>query len=269
MSIVTPHNEKNAIKIAAFAFEFSEPINKLVIENAISLYEADKDMSTALPSKKLRQTLTIQIGGSQPPSPHAPEDISGVLFSSIKPSGDVKWSVELSSEALIITCGDYTRWDEVWKETLVYFSKFATVLSGQKISLVTLEYQDEFIIDNTQEGDWKDALFNKKTKYLSKNIFEINDFWHSHNGFFQKGPTTGLRILNLINVDYRQEEGVLKAIIQTQHKSLLDDFLSVAEEEAQEKINTIIEENHAINKSIFLDLLSEEMCDSINLKVDS
>jgi len=265
MPIVKPCNEKNAIKIAVFAFEFSEPVNKSIIESAIFLYDSDRDLSKELPSKKLRQTLTIQIGGSQPPSP---EDISGVLFSSVKPNGDVHWAVELRNESLMITCGNYTRWDEVWDRVQNYFRKFSEVLNEQKISFVTLEYEDEFIVKDDSSEAWKDALFNKKTKYLPTNGLELNDFWHSHNGFFQEGTNAKLKILNLINVDYRQEQGISKIIIQTQHKSFLTDLLSIDKQDTMTKINEIIEENHTINKNIFLDLLSKEMCNTINLKAD-
>lgn len=265
MNYVEPSNERNAIKVVAFALEFIEEIEESLIYELIGLYQKNDRLKDALPRKELHQSVVLQLGGSQQATP---KQAGGVTFDCLSPDGTQKWAVSLRTNALIVSCAEYTRWDDIWLQAKEYFSLILPILSEKHFSLVALEYIDEFIIKNgSRASEWKDELFKEDSRYIPSNIYEIQDLWHSHHGFISN-EQNDITTLNNVDIDYISEKGFVKTdkiIIRTLHKSKLiqprlydDNFLS-------EVVESILNTNHGENKTIMRDLLSNEMCSEINL----
>lgn len=259
MSNISPCHEKNAIQSVAFALEFIQEIAVDTLQQAMELHEKDEALRMDLVRVGKQEALNIQINNGVQV---AHSELGGVSFESLSDTGNPLWTVQLHKKGIAVICRDYSRWEYVFPQAQAYFSKFLFLVSEMDIGTVALEYVDEFLIDDIKL-EWKSELFNDKTKYIVNNIFETDDFWHSHHGFFTTSDKPlDYKVLNSVNIEYVSEvpSNNYKVVIRTQHKS------AVKLKIENSKIYEIIESNHALNKSILIDLLSENMLDRIKLK---
>jgi len=264
MNHIEPSNERNAIKVVAFALEFIEEIEESLIHEVITLYQGNNKLKETLPRKELHQSVIIQLGSLQQATS---KPVGGVTFDCLSPDGTQKWALSLRTNALIISCAEYTRWEEIWLQAKEYFALILPLLSEKHFSLVALEYIDEFIIkSDPYSNEWKNELFKEDSKYIPSNIYEVQNLWHSHHGFISNEGNGDMSTLNNVNIDHISEQSLVnKIIIRTQHKSQFlqprlyeGDFLN-------EIVENIFNKNHGENKRIMRDLLSDEMCSEINL----
>lgn len=267
MSNVQPCKDQNAIKVAVFVFEFVKPLDITVIDNTIELYNADESFKKELPRVTPHNAITIQIvDGVQKASSN---ELNGVSFERFNSSGELEWSIRLIKESINISCYEYTRWDEVWSKVKEYFNRMEPILSVHDVSLVGIEYLDEFII-NQKDSNWKKELFNTGSKFIPNHIFELNDFWHSHHGYFSNNikSVLGNKTLNNVNIGYFNEENVTdKVHIRMQHKyRITQSGVKITEDFIINEAENIINSNHEVNKEILRNLLSIEMLKTIQLE---
>lgn len=264
MSNVRPCNDNNAIKVVAYALDFAQEIDENLIKQVISLYNADEELNQDLTRSQPQQSFNIAItNGVQVQQ----ETLGGILFENFAGGSEPVWSLVLRKNGLAVTCRDYTRWDSIWPQAKGYLSKIISLLNDIPVASTTLEYVDEFIIDNIHSA-WKEELFKQDNSYIMNNVFNIKDFWHSHHGYFTQSESSSVdKVLNTINIEYVQEEPrkISKIVIRTQHKSLISGIL-ISDSFLNEVFSEIIENNHRFNKEILIDLLSDSVLESIKLK---
>ena len=263
MPNMKPCNENNAIKVVAFALDFVHEVDESVIKSAIALYNEDKQLNEDLANLQTQQSIIIEINQGAQVQRQA---LGGVVFEKLSEKAEVLWALQVRRNGLAVTCTDYTRWDNIWPQAKNYLSKILPMLNGIEVASTTLEYVDEFIID--EHSDWKDELFQRKNKYLANNVFEVKDFWHSHHGYFSESSCESVeKVLNTVNIEYVVEEPkkIYKVAIRTQHKSLTKE-VSIQDAFLDEVFSKSIENNHEANKEILLDLLSHSMLKTIKLK---
>ena len=266
MSNVQPCKEQNAIKVAAFVFEFGKQLDMTVIENTIAFYNDNESFKKELPRMTPHNATTIQIVNGIQEAAH--NELSGVTFERFNSSGEPEWSIRLIKESINISCHEYTRWDEVWPKVKEYFNKLEPILSIHDVSLVGIEYLDEFII-NEKDSDWEKELFNIDSKFIPNHVFELNDFWHFHHGYFSNNIDSelGKRTLNNVNISYFGEGDIIKVHIRTQHKYMItQEGIKITEDFIAKEAENIINSNHEINKEILRNLLSTEMLKAIQLE---
>lgn len=264
MQYVEPCNEKNAIKVVGFALDFAREIDEGVIKSAISLYNEDKELNEDLTNLQTQDSIRVEINqGAQIQR----QTLGGVVFEKLSEKGQAEWALQVRRHALSVICTNYTRWDEnIWPKAKMYLSKILPILEDIQIASTTLEYVDEFIID--KDTTWKEELFKKDNKFLPNNIFQVNDFWHSHHGYFSESSCPQVdKTLNTVNIEYIVEKPkkIHKVAIRTQHKSLTKDAY-INETFMDDIFSMSIENNHTANKAILLDLLSDSMLKTINLE---
>lgn len=266
MNYVHACNKNNAIKVVAFAFEFARELDDKVIENFIDMYEKDSILKEKFQEKKPHQGVTIKIDDMGQQISHS--TLSGVTLESIK-NGALDWTFQFRKDAMIVTCSNYTAWNNIWPESKSLFEKVLNLVETQEIRLAGIEYIDEFIIkDNSMP--WKEELFKVDSKYIPSYVFDNEDFWHVHQGFMlTKNDPMDFKLLTNLNMDFRQNEDSQDYFLsmRTQHKSILIENKKFNKLFAS--IDKIFETSHDISKEMMNDLLSKEMLDSINLKVES
>lgn len=263
MSNVKPCSETNAVKIVAFAFDLVQEIDETIINNAIKLYDEDKELRTDLIRKSTHDEVSVTISDGAQVSK---KSLGGVSFESLSSNGEVEWTLLLSKKSLMVSCKKYTRWDDVWAKAKTYFGKIIESLDGQTVSNATLEYLDEFIIEDITK-EWKLELFNKESKFLAKNFFEVDDLWHSDHGYLvNKTSPMEHKILNTINIsllkDEKQERNILA--IRTQHKSFVASDIK-GPDSFFIGLDGIYQDHHNNNKSILQNMLSKAMLKKISL----
>lgn len=266
MPNVKPCNEQNAIKVIAFAFEFQEEIEESLIHELILLYQNTDELNKSFPRKELLHSMTVQISehGQQTQN----QKLSGITFDRLMPNGTQELAISIRNNSVVISCGKYTRWNEIWEKAKSYFKIILPVLSDKTLTLVGFECIDEFII--TDISNWKDELFNSSSKYIPSNISELVDLWHSHHGFLiNDNEPVEHKTLNNINVNYISETGassINKILIRTQHQSRLKLPVKYNADFFENIADKIMNKNHNFNKELMMDLLSDDMCNRIKLE---
>ena len=220
---IKPFADSNAIKVVAFAVEFSNNVEAPMINEIVKLYNHDDNFKSSLPLIQPINVTTIQIvNGAETRT----EAVGGVQFLRIKANGEVDMALKLQGNSLSIICQSYTTWEKVSSEVFGYFSKVIPSLKEQSINAITLEYIDEFNTDD-KTHKWIDELFKKDSKYICAHVFDVDNFWHSHHGYFSNfhDGETDIRVLNTVNISSHSEtnnitqEVQYKAVIKMQHKA--------------------------------------------------
>lgn len=258
MSSIRPHNNNNAIKEVAFAIEFNQKINDQAIYELIDSYSNNKSIKNQLPGKKLVHDLNLNFDDST-----SSKVLNGVSFSLIKPDGAVNWSLTVKGNSIIVVCGEYDCWTNVWSkaEEYINFVLLAYYNPEIKCTKIALEYFDEFIITDTSK-DWTKELISKDSVVIPKHIFHMKDtLWHCNQGFFTVSDDT--RILNNIDLSRVIHEGENLIRMRTSHQANVDYACEV--DELLISIERQLKDSHNFNKSILSEILTVEMQQRINL----
>ena len=267
MTNVKPSNDNNAIKVIAFVLEFQQEIDESTVDKLRVFYQNNAEIKKDLPREQLLHTMMIQMEGQQQVSNK--QVVGGVAFDSLLANGSQEWSLSVRGNVVVVTCGRYTRWDQVWNQAKSYFSAVLPLLSDKTFKFITLEYVDEFFISN-HNSEWKKELFNLESKYLPSNIHDLDGFWHSHHGFhLHEVQPVEQRVLNNIDIDYISDPGGHKLLIRTQHKSELLEAINYSENFMDETVDKIMNNNHTFNKELMVNLLSTEIQSKIKLETSS
>ena len=266
MSVVSPYNKENAIKSAAFALEFNKDIDANILNMIKELYQRETQFQKDFPNEEIIQTVKMQM--SQNIQEISTSQLGGLSYTTQSADG-FSWKLLIQGNIVSITCNEYTRWDEVWGFSKRYFEKILSKLESYSLNKVVLEYLDEFSIKDLSNNKWLDELFKTDSPYVPKFVYEINEPWHSHNGFMKKNKDS--HTINLINMNLLKnninEEGNL--MMQTQHASslLAPVVLEKNIDDGIQMIEKTMEANHQFNKELLSVHLTQNILDKLSLKV--
>lgn len=266
MENIRPCNEGNAIKVAAFAFEFEKEINEKILFDIINHYKSDDQFRLKFNDKKEHYGTSVQINNNVQQVLN--NVIMAVELQCQNKEGELTWSLQLRRNALVITCYKYTRWDNVISEVLAIVDSIFEFIKNESIRIIAIEYLDEFNILNNS-SDWKKELFKEESKYLTQNIFETKDLWHIHQGFFNYiTEPLEFRLLSILEIEHQKivETDTEILFIKTQQKSEFKEIKIL--DELKDDLKSIFETNHSKDKEILSELLSNTILNEINLKVD-
>lgn len=217
MEIIKPFNDKNAVKIIAFAFAFSKRLTLEEMDILIENINKNNYLKEEFPKRDKQQEISMTIGPDGIPKPS--QSLGGLICSKIENSKNA-WILEINKDLLIITCSNYTRWKNIAETSFKYIDEIFGMIPGSdsRIANIALEYLDEFIVNSSQ--NWKESLF-KNSEYLPQHVYSVNDYWHINHGFFFNIPNIEEKTLNTIATNFFADEmdGMQEKInIRMQHK---------------------------------------------------
>lgn len=271
---IIPYTEKHAIKNVLFAFEFATPIPPSVLSELRS-GDIHNQLKKNLPRVQELASVTFNVdtsnaNGLNKPSVQEHKDVGGFSFDAAKPNGEPGWMVTVEPGLVFVLCGDYQRWAPTWEQAKIYLAIILPwILKHTSINVIALQYIDEFrITENLNPREPLSELFNSESKYIPKNISELNDQFHSHHGYFvySDDPTPSKMLVN-INVNINDQDDQTLASIQTVHKMYLHELINSNTENLLDKdslINKSLEVLHSQNKEIVGDLLTTNVKALIN-----
>lgn len=266
-----PYGEKHAIRNMAFAVEFERPLDSSQIKKALSCHKILKD---ELPRKLERRAVTVNLdpellAGAQ--SISGSPDLGGFTFDSLLPDGRARWSLTVAFKHLAVSCSEYTRWVEVWEKARRYIQHILPILlEERRVNAFGLQYVDEFLWESEEQFQAV-FLFRDTSRYLVQNVFDLNNLWHSHHGYFMDSDVPAPhRQHNVVNVDLLPGEDVpLRARIGTTHKCIFDPSNDIkallGDEQSNGLISTHMDNMRQANKDILIDLLVENVAQRISL----
>ncbi len=264
MSKVSPCKEDNAIKNVAYAFEFTAPLPYSVVHNVTEMYKKDAEFSNALPRMQPIESYTIQVGaqGGQNPT----TSTVGVMFDRLSPKGEQDWAVILRPDAFIVSCAQYTRWEDIYTKAKSYIVKIAPYLHECTLSAIALEYLDEFNIDNFMDPEWPSELFNLNSKHLTSNVINSTGGWHLHQGYWDIFHHYESSHKCLINIDLDCLEEAYGNVTRIRHlqKVFTSDVINLQNALDTGFFDDLFFGNHEGNLRFIRDILSKEMLSKIN-----
>ena len=181
-----PANGKHAILEVHFILEMERPWfreDKTVIEQGYALW------GEILPRKLEAQQFVVQFGpqlqGEGIENPAAP--MPPLTYGAVERDGSREWELAFENQILRITCGKYSRWEQVWKVVRNLFQMVGRVLNNRETGIRAMEltYQDLFVWEGEQSEYDIRKLLTDEHGTIGSRILDHGPLWHCHHGWMQ------------------------------------------------------------------------------------
>lgn len=272
MTTVVPIAGPHAIKTVSFGLEWQEPLQEDLL---ILLRALHVKVRSQLPRLTQHEEIGLRIIVSPaPPVQEAPPrpQLAGVTFDALQPNGDPAWSLVIQRNFLAVNCHLYTRWKDIWATARGLLLPFVPVLAREcGIAVIGLQYVDQFRAVGPAEQFRAGQVLREGSRFLPPGVFELDDLWHSHHGFFQNlAEPSAHRRLNTIDVDVVGADHERLIQITTAHRALLDqpatDGAALLDHDDGGELHHHMVDLHLANKRLLRQLLNDTLCEQINLR---
>lgn len=262
--LLYPFGGNHAIQSAVFALEWAEPLTPDLVKK---LREVLKPLRADFPGpEQTQQKLTVNLGSGA----HQVHTDEGSGFILTRPGVSVaspSRSLIIEEKRCIIQIADYTRWKDAKADVDRYLDLvFPEIAKSRPINVIGLQYVDAFRWKGSPSSMPVVDILKKSSKYLSPNVFELKELWHSHHGYFETchEPREAKQLDN-VNVNKIEDEGVASLQILTSHRAQFPLPIWANEGDARHVVNVTYERMHDRNKAILADLLTDEVQHMIKL----
>ena len=267
-----PANEAHAVVETVFFFEFEK---KLIKDSVVSNVLAER-LQPKLP--KFESTPSFEINFDVASGTVNPKSVAGsfAFMSEVGADDLPAWVIRINDEQVSIHCTDYTRWDNISEEAFGFLREiFKSAESDIKIMSVGLKVLDRFKYVGDKKEYNLSSLFSVDTKLVPELIFESSDRWHATSGWFPQTETKEplLNQLHLASAGAMTTEGEM-TFVSVDHTLVLrkreegnSQPLATANEESISYLRSIYKTLHFDNKKLLVNLLTQEMTETLNLTV--
>ncbi|ADI28527.1 TIGR04255 family protein [Methylotenera versatilis] len=256
----------HAVQAASFVLELPAHISSDIAQAALNYYENSHSLKELFPIKTEAQGISINLD-DQSVNVNQSTGLQGLTLQRVTDDGSLELSFAIQNNQMVYTCHKYTGWKEVFEKALSILSEFMEfVCPVPGVSVVGIQYVDEFFITGNKEGFRSDIIFSTDNTRLPVSLLSASGFWHNHSGWFSPTPDkTQGQVLNNLNVSvYPQQPDRHAVQIITAHRLML--ALPISDKgRVLETLPTTFEMLHSTNKALFREVLNEETLRSINL----
>lgn len=269
---ITPLHDKHAIESVSFGVEWTDALSKVDMGTLEFVHEVA--LNQALPRKQPAQQFEFAFG---PDGGGVPQiQTNGWTFDRVLPDGRTEQSLMLLPKAMIVTLYVYERWEAALALAAELMGPLLPLIAanGGGFSACSLQYVDVFRITDGVDEFRADALLRPESAVLPSSVFDRDDLWHAHHGYFTKlegrGPAT--RKLTTINADLLEQADAkarsrLMRILMM-HKTMFLPALVDIEQLAVRSgtpLYAAMDDMHADNTTLLRDLLTDDMLARIGL----
>ena len=208
-----PVNKSHAIIDVRFVIDIDRP---WLAEDQPFIEEGYKKYwQQVLPRRVQGQQVLVNLGPQirglgvgTLPNPMAP-----LTYNAVSRDGSLEWELGFEGNQLRVTCGKYSRWEQVWKVAGNLFQMAGKSLNGRDTAIMAVEltYRDLFIWEG--EGDYDvGELLSHEQGVIGISATKHGSSWHSHQGWMRsQDKWPGVNYLERIHLDaskvmVRQEE---------------------------------------------------------------
>ena len=266
-----PFGDLHAIQTVVFVVEFNAHLDQPTFREIALLHSKFK---SELPRKQEQKSVVVNIAPTSPDVPirSASPEIGGVVFDRLAPDGQQEWALSVQPNLASVSCTKYEGWVTAWHRAESYLRIVLPIVYKRRtVVAIGLQYTDKFIWEGAKSELNISGLFRKESPYLVPNAYTMGGPWHSHHGYFiSKDQPNRHKLLNNINIDLLEEDGVRVVRITTTHRSTPESPIkahisAVEAEQSENTIDAYMHVMHKENKAILGKLLNEEMCSRIKL----
>lgn len=285
MPETVPVRENNAIDEIAFVLQFKEFFSgKELVKELINLHT---ELEESLPSYDITNSFMFQVG-AQPIENVRPDKQIGVVCYKLsdKDPNRHEWALRVDANKIIVTCSEYTNWDEVSKRAVRYLRAALFKVNLEDNPVVEIGYQcvDKFICpdENFSFGD----LFENEPEYLTPHIVQNTpEAWHVHQGWFEKlTSVTAARMLHNLNINMHHKQHIENGVpTEDRHReAIVSHLIRIQNVKSFEKgsdenlvgkkaveanyLTAVLNEAHDSNKKVIKKLLCKDMRQKIGLQ---
>jgi uncharacterized protein (TIGR04255 family) len=191
-----PISEKHAIEVALFIVAFEHPFDAGAVQALPALQTLLKDDYPVF-----NATNVMQIKFTDGKFDQESGALSGCQLQKFRDDGRLAWALKVEGNAIVVSCMDYTRWDEVSSKALGHIKTALSLVKSETNAVVTVIHQiiDRFVTEN--KGNYQvEQVFNTKSRYLTQQALESGMLWHIYQGWFDDAPEFGGKLLNVLNL---------------------------------------------------------------------
>ena len=261
-----PFNESHAITEAVFAVV---GLRQFTSDDRSSVKAAHSKWEALLP--RLQEEGVLNIAFAAPGADMLTPPIAPLAFARFRADGEAEWRMQLNADAIVVNCGAYTRWSDVWPVVRDLLASVTTVLPSreQKVRAVVLEYSDVFRWVGDDPYDARSLL--REGDSVPPGIFQRREIWHLDQGWFvdAEEPVPG-HVLQRMFITSKVEDERPLVRFHTQLRFDLRDTPDVrgAFEEPKALADSLFISTHRSSKSLLAGFLTTEMAQRINLNAD-
>lgn len=283
MSSTCPIRESNAIDEIAFVLRFKKLFSgEEFIKDLIDLH---LELKSTLPSYDITSGVTFHVSPQLNENIRPDKQLGIVCFKqSEHDSNRHEWALKVEADRIIVTCSEYTSWEEVSCKAAQYLSAAVAKVSLQNNPIVEVVYQCvDKIVRKNDDIVFEDA-FSSDSIYLTPHIIESTpESWHIHQGWFESLDQVPARLLHNLNINvqhsqffneglpqYKRHEAIVSHIVRIQNTGNVELELSTKEEllgngSKSSYLDNVLRSAHEANKEVVRRLFSESMKEKIGL----
>lgn len=265
-NIFDPVHEAHSIEQVAFVLQF----DRFLEDDAFkAIVEESSKFEKQLPAKSMIQNFAIAFGTPNSPPPNVHGAVSYRKFAT---NGTLDTELRVERNGFTYVTTSYTRWNPTWQKAKEYLEALLIqYIKHARVSTISLSYTDKYIWRGTDNEFRPNLLIDEASKFVSHNIFSMEDFWHSHTGAFYKVSPHVKRLLNF-NVDALEEpiQGKMNKVISL--TTVLTDMLDQPGYESLDSranlvdvFNESMQSMHNFSKEILKSTLATEVQKRIGL----
>lgn len=269
-----PLHDAHAIEQVLIVLQMARPMDA---ESFAKVLKVVEQFSGELPGRNEIQRLVLafgqdpSIGGQLPPS-----EVHGFVMSRTAPNGVVESELRLETASITFRTATYTRWQSIWDQASRYFAAVAEIYADKNaISTVSLNYIDKFVWSGDPAKCSPRQLLKPQSPYICPHVYGLEDLWHSHTGAFLRFDSQTKRLLN-VNVDYLHDEPItgsrrligVSTVLTDMFNQPGYDSLDLSPKDISGFLTDRMKNLHDFSKSVFADVISENMGKRIALYTD-
>ncbi len=182
-----PVNKTHAIIEVHFVLDVERPWlpeDQPLIDKGYEEYWRD-----VLPARVQGQSYLMNFGPriqgpgmGAPPNPMVP-----LFYNAVSRDGSSEWELAFEGNQIRITCGKYSRWDQVWKVAGNLFQMAGKSLNERDTGIVTAEltYLDLFVWEGEEKDYDVKGLLTHEQGVIGSSVAEHGPLWHSQQGWIR------------------------------------------------------------------------------------
>ena len=179
-----PARDGSSVAHVIVGLIFASPPEPEAIRRALPLHEVHDVLRERYPRRQQRRAATVAVNADEGVVDEVgPSELAGFSFDFVNPDGNVRRALGCTEQSLRVVRVDRSNLDQVQAEAFEEFDIVLHVL-GQGVRNLVLERLDRFVWSGSRTEFRAAHVFRPDTRWLTPNIFDATDMWHTHHGFF-------------------------------------------------------------------------------------
>ncbi len=262
------YGENHAIEVATFGVILDLPIDQADVRRFEQKSGIIKDLFPAVVESKW---FPIPIGGQiQQQNYPPPPPVKELTF--FANDGNPIWIGSFGENRILVSCWQYTRWEEVWPKAKARLDALLGCIDPYKtLHSVEFSVTDTFLAERDQKSLLPPNIFKKNNSYVPKQLLDLNDpRWDFNQGWFENHQTDDEILVRVEGQGLIKNE-LVEVKINNLHsqrfinETRVNEIISITETEAKSLTDNLFNKFHDNNKRLLRNLLVKELLSRMGL----